>query len=268
HEVKLLWLLGTLMVIGCREVTAPQVSYLAIIPTILAPQSSVAGSRYHYRVHELSGQIKIDTVVSVAPADPVILPLPPATYVVDLDGVPPQCRVREGYERYVLIAANTNTTALRYFVVCQSQLTLSVFTDGPESGLEFVYHIADAAGHQRGGLAHAHDTLAVAGPARGAAGIHPGSGPAQCITTNDGGNQRRIQIDSGGGVAIDFRVRCAEPLHRPHILSVRATYHDGIAGVVFRAGDPDRDIERYVWDLTDCRRASLLPNGPGTRAGL
>src|SRR5262249_54758049 len=42
----------------------------------------------------------------------------------------------------------------------------------------------------------------------------------------------------------------------------------GIAGVVFRAGDPDRDIERYVWDLTDCRRASLLPNGPGTRAGL
>jgi hypothetical protein len=262
------WLLGTLVLSGCREAAAPQLSYLAILPTILAPQSTIAGSHYHYRVHELSGQLPIDTIVSVAPTDTVILPLPAATYVVDLDGVPPQCRVRDGNERYVLIAPNTNTTALRYFVVCQSQLLLAVFTDGPEAGLEFVYHVADAAGRERVGLLRANDTLELEGLAWGPATIDLGNVPARCITTNDGGSQRHVQIDSGGGVEVDFRVRCADPVHRPHIQSLHASYHDGIAGIVFKASDPDRDLERYVWDVTDCDRTSVLPQGAGTRGGL
>ena len=228
----------------------------------------MAGTRYHYRVHELSGQIPIDTTVSAAPADTVILPLPAATYVVELDGVPPQCHVRESGERYVLIAANTNTTALRYFVVCQSQLLLSVFTDGPDSALEFVYHIADAEGHERIGLLRGTDTLDFEGLAWGEATVDLGNVPSRCIVASDGGNRRRVPIDSGGGVDVNFRVRCADPIHRPHIESLHATYHDGVLGIVFHAGDPDRDLERYIWDLTDCRRTSLLPNGASTRSGL
>jgi hypothetical protein len=77
-----------------------------------------------------------------------------------------------------------------------------------------------------------------------------------------------VQIDSGGGAEVDFGVRCADPAHRPHILSLKASYHDGVAGLVFRAADADRDLERYVWDLTDCRRTSIFPNGAGTRSGL
>jgi len=253
---------------ACRDVAAPDVSYLAIVPTILAPQPSVAGTRYRYRVRELSGEIPIDTVLSVAPSDTVILPLPPATYVVDLDGVPPQCRIRDGNERYVLIAEKTNTTALRYFVVCQSQLVLSAFTDGMNAPAQLVYHITAADGHERLGLVGANDTLAFEGLMPGVATIDLGGVPANCITTNDGGAQRRVQIDSIGGAEVDFRVRCADPIHRPHVLSLRASYHDGALGIVFRAGDADRDVERYVWDLTDCRRTSLLPFGASTRAGL
>ncbi len=228
----------------------------------------MAGTRYHYRVHEYSGQIPIDTVVSVAPTDTVILSLPAATYVVDLDGVPSQCRVRDGLERLVLIAANTNTTALRYFVVCQPQLLLSVFVDGPDSGQPFVYHVEDAAGQQRLGLIRANDTLEFEGLATGEATVDLGNVPDRCITVNNGGNARRVSIDSVGGVEVDFLVRCADPIHRPHIESLHATYHDGALGIVFHASDPDRDIERYIWDLTDYRRTSLLPNGSSTRSGL
>ena len=268
HEVRLLWLLGALLLSGCREAAAPQVSYLAIIPTILAPQSSVAGTRYHYRVRELSGEIPIDTVVTTAPTDTVILPLPPATYAVALDGVPPQCRVRETGERYVLIAANTNTTALRYFIVCQTQLVITVATDGPpNSGGSYVYRIATADGRERIGLVHTADTLAFEGLALGPATIDLAAVPARCVVVSNGGNERTVQLDSAGGLEVAFLVRCGDPIHRPRVLSFKATYHDGIAGVVFSGTDPDRDLERYTWDLTDCHRTSLT-GASSTRGGL
>lgn len=263
---------GILMVAGSaacrREVAAPQLSYLAILPTIIAPQPSVAGRVYEYRVREMSGQIPIDTVIAVAPTDTVILPLQPATYIVELDGVPAQCRIKDGSERHVLIAEHTNTTALRYVVMCQSQLVISIATDGYQANQEYVYHVADAAGKERVGLLRAIDTLEIEGLAAGPAAVDLANVPAHCIVTTDGGAQRRPVIDSAGGVAIDFLVRCADPLHRPRVQFLRATYHDGVAGMVFKANDPDRDLERYVWDLTDCRRASVLPAGASTRAGL
>lgn len=261
-------LLLLLALTSCRAPTAAQLSYLAILPTILAPEASVAGTHYRYRVHELSGKLPLDTLVVVAPTDTVILPVRPATYVVELDGVPAQCRIRDGGERVVLIGEGTNTTAVRYFVLCQSQLVISVFTDGATANLAFVYHVAAANGAQHVGLLHPTDTLELEGLVPGATTIDLASVPPQCAVTSDGGPQRVVQLDSAGGVEVDFRVRCADPAHRPHVQSLRASYHDGVAGFVFKAADPDRDIERYVWDLTDCRRTSLLPTGASTRGGL
>jgi len=262
---------GILMVAGsaaCHEAAAPQLSYLAILPTIIAPQPAVAGTVYKYRVREMSGEIPVDTVISVAPTDTVILPLRPATYIVDLDGVPSQCRIKDGHERYVLIAERTNTTALRYVVMCQSQLVISIATDGFDAHQVYVYHVATADGNERLGLLHANDTLEIEGLAVGTAVVDLGNVASHCIVTSDGGTERRVEIDSTGGVAVDFLVRCADPLHRPHIQLLRASYHDGVAGMVFKANDSDRDLERYVWDLTDCRRTSVLPLGASTRGGL
>src|SRR6185437_3868388 len=89
--------------------------------------------------------------------------------------------------------------------------------------------------------------------------------------TSDGGAHRTVNIDPAGGAHVDLVVHCSDPAHQPHVLAVHATYRDGVAGLVFRGGDPDRDIDRYFWDLTDCRRNSLLPSGRlqlgGLRAG-
>jgi hypothetical protein len=38
--------------------------------------------------------------------------------------------------------------------------------------------------------------------------------------------------------------------------------------VAFRAIDPDHDIERFFWDLTDCRGTSVQPGGVRLRRGL
>jgi hypothetical protein len=78
-----------------------------------------------------------------------------------------------------------------------------------------------------------------------------------------------MTLDSTGGAEVEFLVRCGDLEHRPNIVSAHATYHDGVTGLVFRASDPDRDIDRYVWDLTDCRRNTLLARGGGNvRGGL
>lgn len=269
---EVVWRIGLLLLVAgsaaCREAAAPQLSYLAILPTIIAPQPAVAGQRYQYRVHELSGEIPVDTVVSVAPTDTVILALPPATYVVDLQGVPAQCRIKDGSERYVLIAEHTNTTALRYVVLCQSQLVITIAADGFHANGDYVYHLTAADGTERLGLLHSSDTLELEGLAVGPATIDLGGVPSYCIVSTNGGTQQRVEIDSTGGAGVAFLVHCADPLHRPHIQSLRASYHDGVAGMVFKPTDPDRDIERYVWDLTDCRRNSLLPLGASTRSGL
>jgi len=267
-------LLGTLAVAGmalsaCREAAAPVSSYLAILPTIVASTSGAAGVRYRYHVRELSGTLQIDTVVSVAPADTVILPLPPATYVVDVDGVPGQCKIREGTEQLVLITEGSNTTALRLFVFCKPLFVVTVLADGVGSNLELVYHLAAADGSQRVGLIRSNDTLDLEGVPPGPAFFDLASIPAACIVASNGGAHRPLVIDSSGGAGLDFRISCSDPVRRPQVLDTRATYRAGVVGLVVRGTDPDRDIQQYVWDVTDCRRASLLGgDGPSLRAGL
>jgi hypothetical protein len=255
---------------ACSEAAGPTFGpppYLAVVATVVAPSGAAAGTRYTYHVRELSGTLGIDTTISVAPRDTMILSVPPASYEVDLGDVPAQCKSREGAQ-FVSIVEGTNTTLLRYFVLCQTQLTVSVLTDGANPG-PYVYRLATADGRERIGLLDRDDTLALDGLPAGPTTVDVGAVPANCILTNNGGARQTVTLDSAGGAQLDFTIRCSDPAHRPQVLFARATYHDGVTGLVFRATDPDRDIDRYVWDLTDCHRNTLLPTGGGsTRGGL
>ncbi len=256
--------------LACRDLVAParKPPYLAIVNQIVAPSQAAIGTQYVYHVRELSGTLGIDTLVVAAPRDTVILPLPPATYVVDLSGVPPTCKARNQGRAAVLIAPNTNTSIVRYFITCQSQLTVTVATDGGAADSLYVYHLTTSTGAQHLGLLRANDTLVFFQLAAGDAAFDLADVAANCDVTSDGGASRRIPIDSLGGAELDFRVVCSDPERRPHILSTHTTYHDGVGGLTFQATSPDRDVDRFVWDVTDCHRTSILPGGPRIRGGL
>jgi len=218
-------------------------------------------------VRELSGTLDIDITRTLGPRDTLILSLPPASYVVELISIPPECTAREGAQ-LVLLAEGTNTTLIRYLVLCKTQLAVSVLTDGFNPG-PYAYRLTPADGHARVGLLERNDTLAFENLPAGPLAVDLGAVPAECIVTTNGGNRQAMMLDSAGGAEVQFLVRCGDDEHRPRILSAHATYHDGVTGLVFRATDPDRDIDRYVWDLTDCHRNTLLARGGGsTRGGL
>ena len=265
-------LLGvTVTVSACRDVIAPTTAppYLAIVTQVVAPSRAAIGTRYQYRVREASGTLGIDTAVVAAPSDTVILSVPPATYVVELSGVPPVCKVRNEGRAAIVIAPNTNTSVVRYFVTCQAELTVTIATEGGAAADSlYAYHIGTSDGSERLGLLRANDTLVLFHLPAGDAVFDLGGGAANCDFTNDGGATRRIRLDSLGGAELDFRVACSEPARRPRLLWARPSYHDGVGGLVFQATDPDRDVNAYAWDVTDCRRTSILPGGRRVRGGL
>ncbi|HUL04280.1 MAG TPA: hypothetical protein VLV16_13755 [Gemmatimonadales bacterium] len=262
-------LVAALSLTGCSDTAAPSIGvppYLAVVATVVGPGGAPAGTHFDYHVREISGTLDIDITKSLAPRDTLILALPPASYVVELT-IPPQCKSREG-SQLVLIAEGTNTTMVRYLVLCNTQLTVSVLTDGFNPG-PYVYKLTPADGRTSIGLLERNDTLAFEHLPAGPLSVDLGAVPANCIVTTNGGTRQVMMLDSTGGAEVQFLVRCGDLAHRPTVLSAHATYHDGVTGLVFRATDPDRDIDRYIWDLTDCHRNTLLARGGGSvRGGL
>jgi hypothetical protein len=52
------------------------------------------------------------------------------------------------------------------------------------------------------------------------------------------------------------------------MLAFASSYHGGVSAFYTQVTDPDRDVERYAWDLTDCHGTSVLPGGARIRRGL
>jgi len=251
-----------LFALACNGITGPSgPPYLAVVATIVAPTPAAAGVQYRYHVRQITlsedtSVAPIDTVIKLKPYDTLIVSLQPATYVVDIGGLPPQCKSREG-QQIVPIAPNTNTTLVRYFVVCTPELLMSVRADGPRDS-EYVYHLVDAAGHEQTGLVRSRDTLEFEGLPPGRTTVDLGGVAPNCIVSSDGGSRQSVVIDSAGGAHLDFAVWCSDLAHSPTLASVHWSYVNGVAGLVFTGIDHDRDIDRYYWDITDCRRNSIL----------
>ncbi|HKV73514.1 MAG TPA: hypothetical protein VJN95_03280 [Gemmatimonadales bacterium] len=256
---------------ACSDTSGPRATnppYIAIITKVTAGPANQVGQAYRYRIRELSGTINIDTTLTVAPRDTVILPVKPATYVISLEGVPAQCRIREGADQAVQVAEGINTAIVRYLVSCQPQLMLTTATDGFRSDSFFVWHIQAADGVEQTGLIHGNDTVEINGLPHGKATVDLAQLSDGCEVTSDGGDHPTVTLDAEGGASHEFRVICSDPVLRPRLLDVTATYHDRTAGILFHLFDPNGDPDRYFFNLTDCQRNGLLPTGVRFRRGL
>lgn len=254
--------------LGCKEPTAPvEPPYIAIVAIISAPHGTAIGSRYHYRVTEISGTLGIDKSYAVSPNDTVIVPVKPATYQVTLRGVPPQCLTQGGTDVYVLVPEGTNTALVRYLINCESQITVTTGTDGYNPDQDFIYRLTGP-GTEKVGIIRANDTLRVDGLSPGGYAVELSHVAPNCVVTSDGGTMQQATVADTGAARLDFRVICSDETRRPAVLEFASSYHDGTSGFMFRAADPDHDIERYAWDITDCHGKSVLPGGGRLRRGL
>lgn len=254
---------------GCERVLAPrEVSYLAIVALIDAPTGISPGSRYTYRVREYSGTLDIDTLIRVAPTDTIALQLPAATYLVTLDGVPETCASRYGSESVATVDDGGYTTLVRYYISCRPPLTVRLVSEGVNIDPEIVYRLVGPDGAERLGTIAASDTLQLDDLAHGRYEFDLHLLAPNCVVTSNGGAHKVVEVVPGGGTVADIHVECSDEAKRPVLLSVRAAYGAGVSAFQFRATDPNHDIERYYWDLTDCRGTSILPGGGRLRRGL
>jgi hypothetical protein len=219
-------------------------------------------------VSELSGTLGIDTVVDAAPDDTVILRLPPATYTVLVDGLPSFCGARYGVEQRVQVPDPPSTSIARYFVYCTAPLTLTTATDGPMPDDGYVYEIGRGGDPLRSGFLAATDTAYIEGLPAGAYVIRLRHVAPNCVVTTSGGDRSAVSVLPEGGASTAFRVECSDPARRPTMLAFASSYRDGVSAFYARAADPDGDVERYAWDLTDCHGTSVLPEGARIRRGL
>jgi hypothetical protein len=235
--------------VGCNygDPTLPpfQVHYVAAVTHVTGPPDVDVGALYTYRIYELSGTLLIDTVITASPSDTVLMVVPPATYVVELGNLPSWCEPRYGTVESVVVYDRTNTSLARYNVTCKALLTLHVAAEGVDVDEEYVYRIVGDS-VDRVGLIGAADTLRFDDIPPGSYAVELKHIAANCITTNDG----------------------SDMLGRPRLLEFESSYHGGAVGIYWRATDPERKIERYRWDITDCNGTSILPGGGQTRRGL
>lgn len=273
HRFRLIACASLLSASACLldPLVSADAPYLAIVTIIDAPPQVQETGPYTFRIRELSGTLGIDTTIIAAPADTTIIPVPAATYVIELTGVSSRCGIRDGNIRYVEVPPKTNTTLARYLLNCRNAITLSVLTDGNLADTSYVYTIVGNSRDVYAGTLAGNDTVLLDGLKPGdyvASLRHVGD---NCTVLSSGGETATLQILPTGGASHAFRVACSERSRRPRITSLKGSFipgGQGTIGFVLGVVDPDRDVERLFWDVTDCRRRSLLPRGWRHRGGF
>ncbi len=262
-----------LLAVGCRQETEPSSfapPYLAVVTRFDAAPGVDVGRQYAYHIRELSGTLGVDTVVvTQSPTDTVIVPVPnvTATYAVTLTGVPSKCVSRTGTEAQIIVPEGTNTTIVRYFVICKPLVTLYMTTEGPARDPDYLFRLSGN-GIERVGRLREQDTVLVEDVPPGDYQLDLAGIAENCTMISQGLREPRITVPDQGGARLDLRVACSDPARRPTMVSLSATYADGVNGISFVAADPDRDMDWYQWDITDCRGNSVIARGQRTWRGL
>ncbi|MBK8250998.1 MAG: hypothetical protein IPK85_26915 [Gemmatimonadetes bacterium] len=267
------WLVPLLLGLGLTscvgEPTAPVgAPYLAVVVLVDAPDEVTTRGPYRFRVRELSGTIRRDTTFFATPRDTVILSVEPATYVVEIDEVPAACGVRQGGIQYIEVPPRTNTSLARFLLTCRNALTLTVLSDGNQVDSGYVFTVTRPGVPARTGVLASSDTILLDNVTPGTYDVALRHVAENCTVLNSGGDAVQVTIPPAGGATHHFRVTCSEPARRPRIAEFRSTYDRGAVGIMLRVADPDRDVERFAWDITDCSRRSVLPDGWRRRGGF
>lgn len=264
--------LAFLLLAGCGggESLAPRgvPPYLAIVAKQLGRDVPARPGQYGYRVRDLSTEKYLDTLIIAQPRDTLILSVKPSTYQVELVGLPGECRSRYGTTEAIQVPPGSNTALIRFYLVCNPSLVVTVATVGVQQDSAFIYDLTGPAGLVERGVLGANDSLAFSALAPGDYAVTLAHLRSNCTFTNTGGDTQPVRIDSLVNARLEFYAVCSQPDARPTVLSFRPSYHDGAGVFVARAADPNRDMRNYFWDLTDCAGRSVLPGGTRSRGYL
>lgn len=255
---------------GCSEPSAPPgPPYIAIVSNLYALDGATKPSELTYHVRELSGIAGVDRRLSAAPEDTIILPVPPASYSITLEGLPSRCVVSNGPARGIAVTEADNTGLIRYNIQCRGLLSVAAIVDGYDRDPSFVYRLRDEDGNDHTGLVAANDTATLNDAPDGWFEVQLGGVAPNCVIVSDGGAIQRVEVAPTGGATLMFRIQCSELARRPQLLSLVSDYAGGASVFTFRVWDPDGDLDGYTWDITDCRGNSVLPDKrKRTRRGL
>lgn len=249
------------LLLACRDSTAPPgPPYLAIVTNLYALGGASAPDEVVYTVRNLAGGTGVSRRLRVAPSDTVIVPLPPASYQVEVEGLPSRCVVANGAVRAIALTEEDNTGIIRYSIQCLGVVSVGVVADGPALDSSFVFLLRHADGTEYTGLVGANDTATVDDAGAGTYEVRLGGVAPHCTVVSDGGQLQRITATSAGGATVNFRVTCSDLAARPQLLSLAGGYDGGASIFTFTVWDPDHDVDGYVWDLTDCQGTSVLPD--------
>ena len=266
---------GLLVLAGCPsgESLGPEPRkppYLAIVAKAETGILTEPGIKYRYRVKALTTGSTFDTVITVSPADTVILQVEPGTYDVKLGDLPAKCVSRYGLTQEIVVPPGTNTAIARYYISCNVPLAVRVYTAGLAVDPNFIWQLESRTGSHNltGVIQNRDETLIFSSISAGDYTVSLWNAPEQCVFTNNGGRHQKVTVKPTGGGALTFSVICSKPANRPEVIDFRWTYHD--SSVVFLATlkDPDYNLSSYIFDLTDCEGNTVLSKGSVQRAGL
>lgn len=242
--------------------------YLALVISVDAPDEVNTRGPYRFHVRELSGKLKYDTTLRATPRDTVILSVQPATYALEISDVPESCGVRDGTVQYALVPPNTNTTLARFSLICRNALTLITLTDGLAPDSLYIYAVTRGDTAVSAGQMAGNDTLLIDGLAPGDYTVTLRHVAERCVVLSDGGEVATFRLTQQGGQRLVYRITCSDETKRPTLVEFRGSYDRGTVGYFMRVLDKQRDVDFYFWDITDCRRHSVLPGGRRKRGAL
>lgn len=254
-------------------------AFLAVITKTDGPAEISAGQRWSLRVKRLDFAQSLDTTVSIAPGDTLVLRLPLDSYDITLDGVPIACKDRSGLSRRRFLSSPSATFVVRFNVFCNTFLAMNVATVAARDAVmddDYVYRLMDSVGRElRVGVVNAVDTVLFDD-------IHPGGYSLElshidpnCLVVSDGGRTHSFQIDPPQVAVVRYQLECSNQAERPRIVHFESAYRNGQSVFYMEAVDPDPDgpapiafpdLDAYYWSITDCARHELTGTRP--RRGL
>lgn len=257
------------LLLACKDAAAPPgPPYLAIVSTLYSVGGASAPDSLTYGVRDLANA-RISRRFKVAPADTVLVPVPPANYAIDVLGLPARCIVANGASRTISLSDADNTGIIRYSIQCRGVVSVAVIADGAALDSTFVYRLRNDAGAEYSGLIAANDTIALDDVREGSYEVRLGGIAENCVILSDGGATQRVSTGTTGGATVSFRLTCSDWSARPRLLSLVSGFDLGTSIFSFRVYDPEHDVDGYTWDLTDCEGNSVLPDRrERTRRGL
>lgn len=246
---------------ACTDaVEPPGPPYLAVVTTISRLPGAATPSQLTYRVRELSGTLGFNRQIRIPATDTLIISVPAASFVVDLEGAPPTCFVRDGTARGVTLSPAENTGIVRYSLQCRALLAVQIAADGYDVDRSFLLRVRSANGTERTLSVGGSDTVAFNDLPPDTYDIELGGVAENCVVTNVDGARQLITVAPTGGAVVDFRIRCSTQALRPQIVKFVAGSAYGAGVFAITVTDPNRDIDGYEWDLTDCNGRTVIPD--------